>query len=102
MSAPGRIERLRARLTERFAPLELDVLDESHRHQGHAGAADGRSHFRVRIVSEAFRGLTPLARHRLVYAAVEDLLRTEIHALALEAQPPGKAARPPAQPSPRP
>jgi BolA protein len=86
-----RIERLRARLTERFHPTVLEVLDESHRHQGHAGAADGRGHFRVRIVSAAFRGLPPLARHRLVFAALEDLMRTDIHALALDAQPPQEA-----------
>lgn len=88
-AAPSnRIERLRARLAERFRPLELEVIDESHQHLGHAGAADGRGHFRVRIVAEAFRGLSPLARHRLVYAAVDELLRTDIHALALDVRPP--------------
>jgi BolA protein len=89
--AAPRIERLRVRLAERFQPSVLEVLDESHRHQGHAGAADGRGHFRVRIVSEAFRGLPPLARHRLIYAALDDLMRTDIHALALDAQAPAEA-----------
>jgi BolA protein len=87
-TAPGREQRLRRRLESRFAPALLVIKDESHLHAGHAGAADGHSHFRVTIVAEAFRGVPPLARHRLVYAAVDDLLKTEIHALAIEASPP--------------
>ncbi len=79
---------MRRRLIARFAPLELDIEDESHRHAGHAGAAGGASHFRVRIVAEAFRGISPLARHRLVYAALGDMLESDIHALAIEALPP--------------
>lgn len=75
-------------LTQSLAPVELSILDESHHHAGHAGAAGGLSHFRVRIVAEAFRGITPLARQRLVFAAVGDLMRTDIHALAIEALPP--------------
>ena len=81
-------QRLRQRLEARFAPSVLLVEDESHRHAGHAGAAQGHSHFRVTIVSEVFRGVSPIARHRLVYAAVDDLLKTDIHALAIEASPP--------------
>ena len=84
----GREQRLRLRLEARFAPSLLVIEDESRLHAGHAGAAQGHSHFRVRIVSEAFRGVSPLARHRLVYAAVDDLLKTDIHALAIEASPP--------------
>ena len=79
---------LRERLVREFAPIELVIHDESHLHAGHAGAAGGASHFRVRIVAEAFGGLTPVARHRLVYAALADLIPGEIHALALEALPP--------------
>jgi BolA protein len=79
---------LRRRLESRFAPSVLVIEDESHLHAGHAGAAEGHSHFRIRIVAEAFRGISPLARHRLVYAAVDDLLKTDIHALAIEASPP--------------
>jgi len=78
----------RDRLLARFAPLELVIEDESRFHAGHAGAAGGQSHYRVRIVAEAFRGLAPVARHRLVYAAVGDLLQTDIHALAIDASPP--------------
>jgi BolA protein len=83
-----RVQRLRDRLVREFAPLELVIEDESHLHAGHAGAAGGASHFRVRIVAPAFMGLAPVARHRLVYAAVADLIPSEIHALALEALPP--------------
>jgi BolA protein len=87
-TASGREERLRQRLESRFAPALLVIEDESHLHAGHAGAAAGHSHFRVTIVAEAFRGVSPVARHRLVYAAVGDLLETDIHALAIEASPP--------------
>ena len=83
-----REQRLRDRLVQRFAPLELTIADEGHLHAGHAGAAGGLGHFRVRIVSREFRGVAPLARHRLVYAAVDDMLSTDIHALAIEALPP--------------
>jgi BolA family transcriptional regulator, general stress-responsive regulator len=88
MSRADRIERVRVRLSAELSPLELAIEDESHLHAGHAGAAGGASHFRIRIVAQAFRGLTPIARHRLVYAALSDLMRSEIHALAIEALPP--------------
>jgi BolA protein len=88
MMPSERETRLRQRLENRFAPTELQIVDEGHLHAGHAGAADGRGHFRIRIAAAAFRGLAPLARHRLVYAAVADLLETEIHALAIDARPP--------------
>jgi BolA protein len=88
MSRLDREARLRERLESRFAPTFLHILDEGHLHAGHAGAADGRGHFRIKILAPAFRGLTPLARHRLVYAALADLLETDIHALAIEALPP--------------
>jgi BolA family transcriptional regulator, general stress-responsive regulator len=90
MNQPGlnRAQRLRQRLESRFAPILLSVEDESHLHAGHAGAAGGHSHFRIRIVAEAFRGISPVARHRLVYAAVDDLMKTDIHALAIDASPP--------------
>jgi BolA protein len=87
-ASDNRAQRLRERLQSRFAPAQLTVQDESHLHAGHAGAASGQSHFRIRIVSEAFRGISPLGRHRLVYAAVDDLLKSDIHALAIEALPP--------------
>jgi BolA family transcriptional regulator, general stress-responsive regulator len=83
-----REQRLRLCLEIRFAPSQLLITDESHLHAGHAGAAGGHGHFRIRIVAEAFRGVAPVARHRLVYAAVDDLMRTDIHALTIEALPP--------------
>jgi len=83
-----RVERIRARLADALAPQELAIEDESHKHAGHAGARDGRGHFRVRIVSAAFSGQAPLARHRAVYAALGDLMQTDIHALAIDARAP--------------
>jgi BolA protein len=89
----GREQRLRQALETRFAPLQLDIEDQSHLHAGHAGAAGGHGHFRIRIVAEAFRGASRMARHRQVYAAVGDLLRTDIHALTIEALAPGEPLR---------
>jgi len=83
-----RVERIRERLEAAFAPQELLVEDESHLHAGHAGAATGRGHFRVRIVAAAFEGLGLLARHRAVYAAVGEMMQTDIHALAISARAP--------------
>ena len=87
-SESDREQRLRTRLQSSFAPTQLLIEDESHLHAGHAGAADGHGHYRVRIVAEAFRGVPTVARHRLVYAAVGDLMQTDIHALAIEALSP--------------
>ena len=81
-----RIEMIRARLTSSLDPDHLEIIDESHLHAGHEGAKDGRGHFRVRISSAKFDGLKPLQRHRLVYQAVDDLMKTEIHALSIEIQ----------------
>jgi BolA protein len=81
---PARVARMRELLEAEFAPGQLDIVDESHKHAGHAGARDGRGHFRVRIVAAAFAGLTPVKCHQRVYAALGDMMRTDIHALALE------------------
>jgi BolA protein len=86
-----RLERLTARLNHALAPRQLDVVDDSHRHAGHAGAADGRGHFTVLIVSDRFAGLGTLKRHRLVYDAVGDMMTTDIHALSIQAIAPGEA-----------
>jgi BolA protein len=75
---------IEARLRAAFAPVALDVVDESAKHRGHAGAAGGAGHFRVRLVSDRFRGRTRLERHRLVHEALAAELGPEIHALALE------------------
>jgi BolA protein len=82
------------RLTERLQALEpdhLEVIDNSHHHAGHAGAADGRGHFSVLVVSKQFAGLNTLRRHRLVYETVGDMMITDIHALSIEALAPGEA-----------
>ncbi|HVB15016.1 MAG TPA: BolA family protein [Stellaceae bacterium] len=77
-------ETIRHKLTERFAPTRLEIVDESHRHAGHAGARpEGESHFAVTIVSASFAGLNRVARQRLVYQALAEELATHIHALSL-------------------
>lgn len=69
-------------------PVRMELVDESHKHVGHAGARDGRGHFHLTIESVRFRGLKPLARHRLVYAALGELMHSDIHALGIEARAP--------------
>jgi len=72
-------------------PVTLDLRDESAQHAGHAGARpSGGSHWQLTIVSEAFRGKTPVARHRMVYEALGDLMQRDIHALRIEAIVPGQ------------
>jgi BolA protein len=83
---------IRAAIESALAPVALEIEDESHRHAGHAGAQDGRGHFRVAVVSQAFAGMLPLARHRAVYAAVGELMTTDIHALAIVARTPDEAS----------
>ena len=82
---------IRAALEQALQPTALEVVDESHKHAGHAGARDGRGHFAVSIVSEAFAGLAPLARHRRVYAALGTMMETDIHALSIQARTPAEA-----------
>jgi BolA family transcriptional regulator, general stress-responsive regulator len=75
---------IRLKLTERFAPVRLEITDESHRHAGHAGArAEGETHFAVTIVSAAFDGQGRVARQRLVYQTLAEELATRVHALSL-------------------
>jgi BolA protein len=83
-----RVARIEKLLTEAFEPSHLLVKDQSHLHAGHAGAQDGRGHFDVTIVSEAFAGKRPLARHRLIYDALGTLMQTDIHALRIHASTP--------------
>lgn len=90
--AGSRVEKIRAAL-QSLNPLSVEVIDDSHKHAGHEGARDGRGHFTVGIVSEAFAGLAPLARHRKVYEAVGALMQTDIHALSIRAHTPQEAAR---------
>jgi len=81
-----RVQAIHERLTMALDPVVCEVVDESHKHVGHAGARDGRGHFRVRIVSARFAGLERIARHRLVYDALGDLMETDVHALSIEAK----------------
>jgi BolA protein len=83
-----RIERIEAALRNALSPLLLQVEDESHLHAGHAGAASGHGHYRVTLVSAAFVGMPLLARHRAVYAALGELMQTDIHAVSIQARSP--------------
>jgi BolA protein len=75
---------IRAKLSQGLEPIRLDIVDESHRHAGHAGARpEGESHFRVAIVAAAFAGRNRVARQRLVYGLLADELKADIHALSL-------------------
>ena len=76
------------RLTRELQPVKLEIIDESAKHAGHAGAASGGGHFIVNIVSPAFENKTPIQRHRLVYDAVGDIMHSEIHALSIQAKTP--------------
>ena len=78
------IAQIRERLQAAFAPTELDVVDEGHKHAGHAG--EGKGHFHVRIVSTAFAGQLPIKRHRIIYAALDWLMDRGIHALSIDAK----------------
>ncbi|HEY1781912.1 MAG TPA: BolA family protein [Roseiarcus sp.] len=85
-------ERIVARLTAALDPVELDVVDESDRHAGHAGAREGGgTHYRVRVVSAQFERRNRVERHRLVYGLLEAEFADGLHALALIAKAPGEA-----------
>src|SRR5882757_6006027 len=94
------IDQMRQRLA-RLGPLELQVEDESSRHAGHAGARQGGGHFRLRLVSPQFEGLTRLQRHRLVNDCLDILMPRDIHALAMTLLSPEEAASAQSHPPPR-
>lgn len=81
---------LRARL-EFLHPIEFRLIDDSALHAGHAGARGGGGHFRLRIVSTAFAGQSTVSRHRLIYGALGELMRSKIHALSIESLTPEEA-----------
>lgn len=83
-----RLQRMEQRLREALQPAHLALRDDSHQHVGHAGARDGRGHFAVIVVSAAFAGLGQIARHRCVYAALGEMMQTDIHALQIRALTP--------------
>jgi len=82
---------IRERLTRELAPESLEIIDESAKHAGHAGAASGGGHFIVHIVADTFRDKTLIQRHRLVYDALGDIMHREIHALSIQAKTPDEA-----------
>ncbi|MGE8281488.1 MAG: BolA family protein [Stenotrophomonas sp.] len=84
----SRVERIEQALQQALAPQLLQVRDDSARHAGHEGARDGRGHFKVMVVSDQFAGKAPLARHRIVYAALGEMMQTDIHALSIKALTP--------------
>jgi len=87
----GTRDTMLAKLTRALAPLSLDVVDESHQHAGHAGHREGgETHFRVYIVSDAFRGKSRLERHRMVNEVLAAELEGGVHALAIQASAPGE------------
>ena len=83
-----RTERIQSLLEAAFAPVDLLVKDQSHLHAGHAGARDGKGHFEVRIVADAFAGKSRIRRHRMVFEALGDMMQTDIHALSVHAHAP--------------
>ena len=85
------IAQLRTALERELAPTSLEIIDDSARHAGHAGAQGG-GHYRVTLVAEAFRGHSQLQRHRLVYAAVAPLMQSAVHALNIQARTPEEAS----------
>lgn len=75
-------------LNDYFKPETLGVEDEGYMHEGHVGARDGRGHFRVLIISEAFEGKLMIERHRMIYRVLDDMMKNDIHALAIDAWTP--------------
>ena len=89
MSETNRLTRIRSLLESAFLPQELQIRDDSHLHEGHAGAREGKGHYAVWIVSKAFENRRQIERHQMVYAALGEMMKTDIHALSISAEPPG-------------
>lgn len=85
MNSSDRIAMIDAKLRAALDVTSLEIVDESHLHVGHAGAASGGGHFQVVITAKDFSGLSKLARHRLIYEALGDAMKTDIHALSIKA-----------------
>jgi BolA protein len=93
MNPKQRLSEIKQRLEEAFEPETLGVEDESYLHEGHEGAKDGRGHFRVLIIAHAFTDKSMLERHRMVYRAMGEMMRTDIHALSIDAWSPEELDR---------
>jgi BolA protein len=89
-----RVEKIRATLEAALSPTQLDIVDDSAAHAGHAGALSGGGHFSAFIVSEAFEGKSPVQRHQLVYRALGELMHADIHALSIKAYTPSEYPTP--------
>ena len=88
----NRVERIHQLLTLGLSPVSLDIDDESALHAGHAGAASGGGHYRIRMISARFDGVDKLGRHRLVYDCLREMMQKDIHALAMTLLTPAEAA----------
>ena len=84
MDNSQRIEQMIQLLEQALNPTQLQVIDDSHKHVGHAGAKEGKGHFTVIIQSEALTGKRMIQQHRAIYAALGDMMQTDIHALAIK------------------
>jgi BolA protein len=93
MNPQQRKAEITRRLKEAFDPETLGVEDEGYLHAGHEGAKDGRGHFRVLIISSLFEGKSMIERHRMIYRVLDDMMRLDIHALAIDAWSPGELDR---------
>jgi BolA protein len=85
MNNEARMREMQRRLKAALQPTKLEIEDQSHLHAGHAGAKEGKGHFKVTIASAAFAGQTPIQQHRLVYEALGTLMQTDIHAVTIAA-----------------
>ncbi len=93
LETKDRLARLRERLESALSPTRIELTDESERHRGHAGSGGG-GHYRLTLVSERFAGQPPLARHRAVYAALGEMMGSEVHALSIQALSPDEERSP--------
>lgn len=84
-----RIEKMRLRLAV-LNPVKLEIVDDSHRHAGHAGARSGGGHYLLQIISADFSGKSKMARHRMIYSALAEMMERDIHALTIDAKTPGE------------
>ena len=84
-----RIEKMRQRLAV-LNPVKLEIVDDSHRHASHAGARSGGGHYLLQIISADFSGKSKMARHRMIYSALAEMMERDIHALTIDAKTPGE------------
>lgn len=84
-----RIEQMRQRLAV-LHPEHIEIVDESHKHAGHVGARSGGGHYLLQIISPDFSGKSKMARHRMIYSALAEMMERDIHALTIDAQTPGE------------